>query len=347
MRTESPTFRRAFATMLLVTAAAIAGACADSPGGDDVADVPPGAEEASTAASDAVGGPVVATEGVAPDLPDPAGGTQGDLAARVNGVGIPLEAFRVQAFTAMTHWVNQGLDSGTAEGQEQLQAIRHQVLDDIINQALIDQYATDHGITVTEAEVDESLASYKDEMGGEEAFAKYLAEARTSLEQVREMERRSLIGRKVVTAVVGDVPATALHVHARHILCDTREACQAARDRVAAGEDFASVATEVSSDPTSAERGGDLDWVTKGMLPGPRFEEALFALPAGRLSEVVESEFGFHVIEVLEVDEARALDEQQQFNMHEKMFMDWVAQLRSESDVEILIPDLAEPAAGS
>ncbi len=340
MRTKSPTFRSALAATLLALAATSVSACANSP--ENPSDP---AATASDVAS--------ATEGAQPSepvsgtteakLPDPAPNTTGDLAARVNGIDISLETFRVQAFTAMTHWVNQGLDPGSADGQAQLQAIRHQVLDDIINQTLIDEYAATHSITVTDAEVDESIAAYQDEMGGPDAFEKYLTDAQTTLEQVREMERRSLVGKKVVSTVVGDVPAKAPHRHARQILCDTRDACEAAHDRIVAGELFETVAKETSKDPTSAARGGDLDWVAKGMLPGPKFEEALFALDEGELSGVVESEFGFHVIEVLEVDPNRALDEQQQFNLHEKMFMDWVAQLREQSEIAILIPDLADP----
>jgi peptidyl-prolyl cis-trans isomerase D len=63
---------------------------------------------------------------------------------------------------------------------------------------------------------------------------------------------------------------------------------------------FADVARKQSDDPGSAGQGGDLDWVARGAMVKP-FEDAVFAAKKGDLSEVVESEFGFHLIEVTDV----------------------------------------------
>ncbi len=72
--------------------------------------------------------------------------------------------------------------------------------------------------------------------------------------------------------------------------------------RLRGGEDFAAVAAEVSADAGTKAQGGDLGWISRGMLAGP-FEDALFALEVGDLSEPVRTEFGFHVIRL---DEVRA-----------------------------------------
>jgi peptidyl-prolyl cis-trans isomerase D len=77
-----------------------------------------------------------------------------------------------------------------------------------------------------------------------------------------------------------------------------REAIEAAARRIADGEDFATVAKEVSED-TSAADGGDLGSFGRGRMVAP-FEEAAFALEAGQVSGVVESPFGFHLIQVYE-----------------------------------------------
>jgi peptidyl-prolyl cis-trans isomerase D len=73
---------------------------------------------------------------------------------------------------------------------------------------------------------------------------------------------------------------------------------------VRGGEDFAAVAAEVSADAGTKAQGGDLGWIGRGMLPGP-FEETLFALQTGDVSDPVRTEFGFHVIRL---DEVRAGD---------------------------------------
>ena len=81
-----------------------------------------------------------------------------------------------------------------------------------------------------------------------------------------------------------------------------REKVAAVIKRAKAGEDFGKLAREVSEDPGSKEGGGDLGWVSQGMMV-PQFEQALFALKKGELSaEPVRTPFGFHAIKVSEVN---------------------------------------------
>jgi peptidyl-prolyl cis-trans isomerase D len=93
----------------------------------------------------------------------------------------------------------------------------------------------------------------------------------------------------------------------RHILVEgegARAKLEEAAQRIADGADFGEVAAELSDDPGSAEEGGSLGWVERGdMVPG--FEEAAFALDEGAVSDPVESEFGWHLIQVDEIEESR------------------------------------------
>ncbi|WP_339143385.1 SurA N-terminal domain-containing protein [Pseudoalteromonas galatheae] len=98
-----------------------------------------------------------------------------------------------------------------------------------------------------------------------------------------------------------------------HILVDASEDAEAAKqkaDEILAelnnGADFAVVAEEKSDDVVSAELGGDLDWIERDMMD-PAFEDAAFALAAvGDVSEVVESEFGFHIIKLADIQRQQA-----------------------------------------
>ncbi|HLK22957.1 MAG TPA: peptidylprolyl isomerase [Bryobacteraceae bacterium] len=74
--------------------------------------------------------------------------------------------------------------------------------------------------------------------------------------------------------------------------------------QVKAGGDFAKLAEQNSDDKTNASKGGDLGWVSRGQMV-PEFEKATFALNKGQTSDVVTTNYGFHIVQVLDKEEAR------------------------------------------
>lgn len=110
---------------------------------------------------------------------------------------------------------------------------------------------------------------------------------------------------------------TVQQMHARHILLKPNQILDSAavkqkiigiRERIVRGDDFATLAHAESEDPTSANDGGDLGWVSPGETV-PEFEKALNMLPLKTLSEPIQTRFGWHIAEVLERREHDVTDE--------------------------------------
>jgi peptidyl-prolyl cis-trans isomerase C len=134
-------------------------------------------------------------------------------------------------------------------------------------------------------------------------------------------------------------------VRARHILVEKEEDAKAALERLKKGEDFAKLAGELSKDPGSGKEGGDLGYFTKERMV-PEFAEAAFKLEKGGVSDVVKSQFGFHIIKVedkrlRQPPPFEQVKEQLQRYLAQKAQQDLVLKLRADAKVE----RLEQPAA--
>ncbi|MEE4383458.1 MAG: peptidylprolyl isomerase, partial [Pseudomonadales bacterium] len=144
--------------------------------------------------------------------------------------------------------------------------------------------------------------------------------------------------------------STVLQTHARHILVqpseirsetEAEELIRALHARLEAGEDFAQLAREHSDDPGSALSGGDLGWAMPGQMV-PAFDATMNATEEGELSEPFRSEFGWHVLEVLERREQDMSDEVRERQamriLRDRRFDEelqaWLAEIREEAFVE-------------
>ena len=83
---------------------------------------------------------------------------------------------------------------------------------------------------------------------------------------------------------------------ARHILVDTNEQCEALKQEILNGSDFAEVARQHSSCPSSRE-GGDLGEFGQGMMV-PEFDQVVFSADVGKVHGPVQTQFGYHLIEI-------------------------------------------------
>lgn len=137
-------------------------------------------------------------------------------------------------------------------------------------------------------------------------------------------------------------------VHARHILVDNEAEAKKIAARLKGGEDFAKVAAETSKDPGSKAEGGDLGWFTKERMVAP-FADAAFKLEAGKISEPVKTQFGWHVIKVEEkrtkpVPSFDEMKEQVEAYLTRKTQQDIITKLREGAKIEKTAAAPASPA---
>ncbi|CAN5522146.1 peptidylprolyl isomerase [soil metagenome] len=253
------------------------------------------------------------------------------------------------------------------EMMAQFESLRPQFLEDLAFQAALLSEAERRGLSVPDEELDERLEQAGGSFESEEDFAEALSEAGfRDLDQFRETVHESELIQRVVTDLreeveIGDEDIAAFfeanqaqfesgeQICARHILVETLEEAEALAAELEEGADFADLAEEHSLDPGSAQRGGDLDCQPRGLFV-PEFEEAAFDTPEGEVSEPVETQFGYHLIQpydrapagVADLSEVEADIREQ---LESERLNERVTALREESGVETFEENLTPPAA--
>ena len=223
----------------------------------------------------------------------------------------------------------------------QVDTLRHQVLDQLIDDKLLLAEAKRQNITTSPVEVAkqvvDAINEAKQRLGGEEGFAQQLLRENTTEQRLRErykgdverqMTEQRLVAKMFPKKTVGQTEAEAYYRAHRDkfpkvppqlklqviqitpspdsaALATARVKIDQVRKRIVGGEKFAKVAAEASDDPGSAKSGGDLGFFRRGMME-PGLEDAAFALENGKLSQPVRTPYGWHLVEAMERDTVRS-----------------------------------------
>jgi peptidyl-prolyl cis-trans isomerase C len=272
-----------------------------------------------------------------------------DKAAVVNGTVITWQEVDKELESARNRMAAQG----RTVSDDQLAEWRESILDGMIARELLFQESGKEGISVSPETVTEQLGQIKSQFRDEAAYQARLKEMGVTEADVTRQIQRGLtieelidvkLGQKIV---VSDEESKRYYdehpnffqqpeqVHARHILikvapdadeaakAEARKNIEAVEKKVKAGEDFEALAIAHSQGP-SGPKGGDLGFFGRGQMVAP-FEEAAFALEPGKVSGVVETEFGYHLIQSVEKKPAetisyeKAQDQIKEFLKQEKL----------------------------
>jgi peptidyl-prolyl cis-trans isomerase C len=291
-----------------------------------------------------------------------------EILARVNGETVTKTEFERAV---------QNLE-GRAGGPvppDQRDRIFRGVLDQLIGYKLLAQETKSRNLQVPEAEIEARIAEIRKQFPSEDLFAQMLEQRKLTVDQIKADARQDMaVAKMIETEIAGKVEVKAEQVQdfyvknpdqfkqqervrASHILIAFPEGADAAAKAqartkaeqvladVKAGKDFAALAKQHSQDPGSAVNGGDLGFFQQGQMVGP-FNDTAFSQTVGTTSDLVETQFGFHIIKVNEkqpsrvvpLDEVRPkVEEYLQNRNREQQTEAFVNSLKSKGMVEILI----------
>lgn len=213
------------------------------------------------------------------------------------------------------------------------QSIRCEILEDLMFQKLMLNQAEMDSITVTDeqvdGEVDRLVRYFISQLGSQENLEKYYKKTLPEIkEELFRMRRDQMLVEQVQQSILANVEVTPAEVRdcyynlpndsipmvnskyeIAHIVkkpaitldqkLEVKDRLYKMRKRILDGERFSTLALLYSEDPGSAKKGGELGFHGRGEF-APEFEAAAFNLRDGEISEVVETEFGFHIIQMIE-----------------------------------------------
>jgi len=145
---------------------------------------------------------------------------------------------------------------------------------------------------------------------------------------IRYLVKMSVIRQEVLDSVTANVERTQEQVWVRHILVEDEKTALEITGKLAEGEDFASLAAEYSTDESNKDSGGDLGWFARGRMV-PAFDEAAFGLNVGEISDPVQTDFGWHILESLGKDDL-LLDAASYDQLKNEVFTNWLNEKRTE-----------------
>ncbi len=277
-----------------------------------------------------------------------------EVLATVNGTPITLSEYR----NSLEKLKSQ-LPKGDSLDPEGIKTLKMSLLNQLIEKKLLITEAGKLGITVSEAEMNEQINRIVGEYPDSDTFNSRMKEENIDIPSWKKEIEYQILLDKLVKAVAGsnitvtpeevkkyyddhlDLYNSPTRVRALQIMLETREQAQTILDEIKGGGDFSELAKTYSISPDS-EKGGDLGFFSEAEMP-PSFS-VVFTMKPGDLSEVVESEYGFHLFKIVDRREAKMLSlEEARPEIEEKLkrlkseekYGEWFEQIRKNTKIEV------------
>ena len=247
-----------------------------------------------------------------------------DKVAIVNGTVITGEEFNRELSP-----IKQRLSQhGQKISPEQLEGIRNEILDNLINLELLFQESRNNVIKVEKEAVDSQMKLLKQKFSNDTEFKNFLSELNLSESALKLKIKKGIAIQKLIETQIADKIKISdeeskvfydknpdlfkqpEQIKASHILIkvepgademkksEAKQKIKNIQQKLNKGEDFATLAKEFSEGP-SKNNGGDLGYFQRGQMVKP-FEDVAFALKTEEVSDIVETQFGYHIIKVID-----------------------------------------------
>ena len=244
--------------------------------------------------------------------------------ALVGGREIPKKDFDALIAQAKRSYQAQKRDFPKV-GTAQYTTLKNQAVQFLVQRAQFELKADDLDIDVTDAEVTKRLGEIKKQYfgGSEKRYKEQLKQQGLTEAQVKKDIRAQLIQEELFEKVTADVKITDKEIEdyykknkaqygqpesreIRHILVSSKKQADQLYTQLKNGADFAALAKKYSEDASNSAKGGDLDFFPRGRMV-PEFDAVAFELAPGQISDVVKTQFGYHIIKVVEKQAGRTV----------------------------------------
>jgi len=239
---------------------------------------------------------------------------------------------------------------------EEMDKLQHQVLNELIEEKIILQEAKRQQIKVSPTEVEEVLDKFRKQFKSVEEFKNAIKAEGFTEDNLRKEYEENLIKENLINKEVwGNIKVSqdelnqirdnfAYQIKVRHILVKTKPEAILILARLDKGEKFEDLAKKYSIDPGTKDKGGMIDFFTKGKMI-KEFSDAAFGLKRpGEISEIVETKFGFHIIQLIEKkelpeEELEEIVSEQEAKLRQARFKEefakWIDKLKQKTYIKI------------
>ena len=226
--------------------------------------------------------------------------------------------------------------------------LKDEVLTKLILEKVIFQDAEKEGIEVKDEEIDETIETMKESMGGQEKLDEFLEGVGMDEEYFRANTKKDILVQKHKENFIekfdlkdeeaeeffNENKESLIIVKARHILVETEEKGKEILEALKNGGDFKKLAMENSQDTNTSVLGGELGYFSKGHNP-EEFDKVVFGLKEGEISPLIKSEIGFHIVELQErKDTFAALKPELTGLIKENKYEEHIKKLQEDSKIE-------------